>query len=812
MFCRLYFFWSSGDWSNILDHLGDIPEPYQIVTDKFELYEFLHKNGKRCRTLRMIFPEEGQITYEAYRNAKRMENEYRDCLKPVTFRGIEVYNGLESVMLDHLILFSKAKRVLENNVNTIFIFEAFLFTYFSIMKEAIEMGYESEMEIFQLRGSKVDSIKPETSQDFMDYRKRLRDLLKVYLPRLSFRRRKMSRPAMKHKLSFHSLPTYRLRLRKIAIPSVRPKFQALLSMIERKPRYSMPSGIFRVVKNDGQVSVVFDYAALSQISKAVGENFRFAGKVTGGFVRVLGWVIVQVAQGASMATSDAIRALAGFTSEVGRSLGATIAEAVRISLEPVLEMLRGMANAIAGVGRIIDTIFSFIGRRFVFKAFSFMNLETTKLILAQVDKKIENTDVKTNAYRAFFLATNPEDIYLKSVYPVMDRLKYEKVAFQTFVIDLTTAQVLAKRDIPFVNFFEEVDAMTEQIAKSDEGRKVHDKVIQIAEKNNLSVLVLEQVSNYMLREIYRTCAIAAVAEHVIRLMDLRSVVVAVDGQTYTNTVTSVAKKLRIPNYFIPSTIINANPLHANMYHAEKICMYGLQGYETFMKLGYDRRRVVLTGAPKYDHLKKLDPEETKKVLEKTQGIDSTKKLIVIGMARWHEKDEEWMADLIKFCNMNGYEIAIKVHPTYKVTWREESERKIQSISERCAGLRFLITYDVDLYTLLASADLVITEYSNVGAEAVMLEKPLLTVNFINESFENEQRYHDYGAAIYIDEYTALEDVVTEIFEQGMHLEELERGRKKMNDMYNYYNDGMASKRICDLITKHRIDNEVFVKS
>jgi hypothetical protein len=788
-----------------------VPEPYQIITDKFDVYEFLRKNGKKCSTLRMIFPEEGQTTYKVYRDAKKMEEQYREYLKPVTFRGIEVYDGLESIMLDHLILFNKAKSILENNVNTIFVFEAFLFTYFSIMKAAREMGYESKIEIFRLQGSKVESIKPEASQRFMDYRRRLRDLLKVYLPRIPSRDKRV-RSITRHKISFHSLPTYRLRLRRIAVPPVIQKFQTLLAIREKRPKYSIPKGVFKVIKKDGQVSFVINYAVLSQFAKAIRAEAGFVGRVIGGFMHITGWSLVQIVRGVGIILADMVQALAGFVAEVANGLGGRILEVMRMMTEPIVGILRGGSNAIVGTGKIIRTIISFIIRRSLFKAYSIMNLETTRRILAQVDKKIEDTDVKRNAYYAFFLATNPEDIYLKSIYPVMDRLRDENIAFQTFVIDLTTAEVLANRGIAFVNLFEEVDAMTQQVRESEEGRKIHERLIQIAERNDLPVLVMEQISNYMLTEIYRTCAIEAISEHVIRLMDLRSIVVAVDGQTYTNTVTSVAKKLKVPNYFIPSTITNANPLHANMYHAEKICMYGLQGMETFVQLGYDRRRLILTGAPKYDYLKTLEPRKTKKALEEMQGIDSSKKLIVIGMSRWHENDEKWMANLIKFCNKREYEIAIKIHPTYKVTWREESERKIQYISEKCNGLKFLITYDVDLHTLLASADLVITEYSNVGAEAVMLEKPLLTVNFIKESFENEQKYHDYGAAIYIEEYTLLERTIGEIFEQGKYLEGLRLGRKKMNDMYNYYNDGLASKRVCDIITKHRMDKEVFVRS
>ena len=117
----------------------------------------------------------------------------------------------------------------------------------------------------------------------------------------------------------------------------------------------------------------------------------------------------------------------------------------------------------------------------------------------------------------------------------------------------------------------------------------------------------------------------------------------------------------------------------------------------------------------------------------------------------------------------------------------------------------MITFD-DLYLFISASDLIITEYSNVGTEAVFMGKPVLTVNFLKENWECEEHYHTTGAVIYFEDYLKMEQVIKEILEDGKHLDTLVEGQKKMVDLYNSYNDGKATERIFNLITDSKYNN------
>ena len=163
-----------------------------------------------------------------------------------------------------------------------------------------------------------------------------------------------------------------------------------------------------------------------------------------------------------------------------------------------------------------------------------------------------------------------------------------------------------------------------------------------------------------------------------------------------------------------------------------------------------------------------------------------------------------MSNLIKFCNRHNFEVVIKIHPSYKITVDGISQNKIKMIDETCKGLKYHISYDMNIYELLAASDLLITEYSNIGVEASFLEKPIVIVNFLKEDTNlYPERLDKYGAAMYVEEYSKLEDIILEILNKNMHLDALKEARKIVYEKHNAYNDGKAAERICNLLTKPR---------
>ena len=276
----------------------------------------------------------------------------------------------------------------------------------------------------------------------------------------------------------------------------------------------------------------------------------------------------------------------------------------------------------------------------------------------------------------------------------------------------------------------------------------------IGETNNLTIFSNDSIKKIW-DQVFETFSIIHVCDNIFSKNNMKSIITQIDGNLFGNTVNGSAKKFAIPSFTMPGAIFSEQLNNIRFYHSDKIFLYGKQAYETLKKLGYDENHLVLSGNPSYDFFKQLSTDKSKNLLNQNFGIDKSKKLIVIAMSRWHENDELWMIDFIKFCNDHNFEIIIKIHPMYLFMDRPKSEAKISMIKDMCKNLSFLIIHDTDLYLLLSASDLVITEYSNVGPEAIFLGKPVFTVNFKKENWEGEEHYHKSGGVIYFEEYLRL---------------------------------------------------------
>ncbi len=433
------------------------------------------------------------------------------------------------------------------------------------------------------------------------------------------------------------------------------------------------------------------------------------------------------------------------------------------------------------------------------KLLTFLQLKPTKKILEKIDTKI-NYNLK-NPVKDFFILYSWRDDLLSSTYPLLQYFEEQKIPFHLIVFDFVTASFLQKQKFYFLNFFEEVVLLSEILKKEKEIRELINNIENEILKSHLPIFNNKLFIKYIINELVTSIAIIVICDYIFSKYDTNSVIVSEDGTRNINSVLSVTNKKKITSYYIPSVIIKP---HWPRYKSEKICIYGNQGIKVLHSVGYTDDQILLTGNPRYDQYKEIKIYEQREVLEHKYRIDKNKKLLVIAMNRWKSGDEEWMSKLIKFCNMNNLEVVIKIHPTYKRWMNAFSENMIKKISGSCINNKFLISYELDIDSLIAAADLVISDYSNVGIQAVLLEKPLLTVNLIGEKWKDVIRFDKFGASIYIENYDKLEKIILEILKEDKHLDDFKIGRKKIIDDYNFYNDGFATKRIFDIMRKKTV--------
>jgi hypothetical protein len=414
-------------------------------------------------------------------------------------------------------------------------------------------------------------------------------------------------------------------------------------------------------------------------------------------------------------------------------------------------------------------------------------------ILNQLGNKILNFD---NQYECvFFISGSREDIYLKPLYAIFDKLKNDNKKFVVITDNFTTSIILSKQRLPFLNLFDNIKVLNEILKSDNMGKNLLTKITQLGIAEN-SPTGLEQMRNHIFDQSVRAINLISICEYLIKKINPKTIFVGLDGELLENSAIMVARHENIPSFSLLTAITNPNPVVSEWFHADKIFVYGQHGKKMLMSLGYNEERIVVTGHPKYDFLKKINHVEARAFLKKEHAIDSTKKIIVIAMSMWHNDDHIWMSDFIKFCNKNHFEIIIKVHPMYKNTNMLLNRNKVKLIKETCSDYKYLITHDTDIYILLAAADLIITDFSNVGIEGLLLEKPVFSINFVKKW--DYLDYNKINSVEIIHNYTQLKKQTQKVLETSFsdkmfHI-------KEDIEEYNFKNDGNASDRIVNFLS------------
>ncbi|MBI5061108.1 MAG: CDP-glycerol glycerophosphotransferase family protein [Candidatus Aenigmarchaeota archaeon] len=149
----------------------------------------------------------------------------------------------------------------------------------------------------------------------------------------------------------------------------------------------------------------------------------------------------------------------------------------------------------------------------------------------------------------------------------------------------------------------------------------------------------------------------------------------------------------------------------------------------------------------------------------------------------HEKSR--IADMV-FSAANGLDaqLVVKLHP------REREAALYAELSKKTGNAIFIDQRRRDTHKLIAISDIVISNYSSVNLEAVLLKKPSIMV----DPFGKYKNINYYGAILNVSSEQKLAKVLKRILDG-----KLEMPRKKFIENFYFKTDGMACKRIADVV-------------
>lgn len=207
--------------------------------------------------------------------------------------------------------------------------------------------------------------------------------------------------------------------------------------------------------------------------------------------------------------------------------------------------------------------------------------------------------------------------------------------------------------------------------------------------------------------------------------------------------------------------------------------------EKYIKAGYNKNSIIVTGQPAFDHLFEIVAEEARRQVEQdlTSCVDKILITWASGRVAGAKEIFEGLVDLAK--NRKDWCIVVKLHPA-----SQEMKDFTLDIEDKLPNNLFVIKH-YPVQTLLAASDVVIVQESTCGQEAIILDKPVIVIN--NRNLIYPIRYDISGAALLVENLSDLEAGI----EKALYDDEIKK--QQMEGRYAYKVEKNGAKNVVDAI-------------
>lgn len=162
-------------------------------------------------------------------------------------------------------------------------------------------------------------------------------------------------------------------------------------------------------------------------------------------------------------------------------------------------------------------------------------------------------------------------------------------------------------------------------------------------------------------------------------------------------------------------------------------------------------------------------------------------------------DVEKEKAFVRYVEKNDYLLIIKLHPLEEKILAEKF-KELNSPNILVLNNEKLRKAELDIYQLLPEVDLLITDYSSIYFDFLLLDKPMVFVNNDLESYKGArglllEPYEYWTPGYKSQDYSGLEAAIEDSFSTDAYSSK----RSEMKDVFHLYQDGKSSERVLELI-------------
>jgi UDP-N-acetylglucosamine 2-epimerase len=214
--------------------------------------------------------------------------------------------------------------------------------------------------------------------------------------------------------------------------------------------------------------------------------------------------------------------------------------------------------------------------------------------------------------------------------------------------------------------------------------------------------------------------------------------------------------------------------------ADKFVVWGQETKEMLIRRGYDENKIFIAGSTKYDGIK------IKEDIPKGEYI-----LVALQMFSLKEQ-KEFLEAIVPALKDSGEKVCINLHPGQKKELVEEYLKKYNLEAEIIPGQPSQgISYFIE------NCKLLITVCSTVAIDAILMNKPVITVNLTGKP--DLLPYAKYHSAIGVYKKDDVKKAIEKALHNPKEKKKLLDGKNDFLKNYINFGKGNASKKFVELI-------------
>jgi len=221
---------------------------------------------------------------------------------------------------------------------------------------------------------------------------------------------------------------------------------------------------------------------------------------------------------------------------------------------------------------------------------------------------------------------------------------------------------------------------------------------------------------------------------------------------------------------------------------DEIAVWGDSSKKQLINEGAPKEKIIVTGAPQFDNLIEFNAKMEEDI-KKEINLDTSKKYILFTTQTLPYMEEAVRCVCKAVKSIPPLQLVIKTHPS------EYSTKKYERIIKE-SGVDGILTKKY-LHHLIKGCSAMLTVASTTGLEALIMRKPLITINLSGKP--DIMPYAESGAALGVYKPENIKPAIKSMLENKDIREKLAKKAKLFIYDLCYKMDGKASERIANLI-------------